>query len=275
MICKTKRSGSVPTAASTTSRRTRRARRGLLLAALLALVRPVSADPVDPEIGRLLERALTSAEQFRQELPKIQYEARMRVQEWNGSGHLRGAANATAIFRPGDARPLIYLSREVRGKVRLPDDKPEKDDENDKDVTLQEFAREHRIAERFAFEITSTETIAGERARRVSFTPKPNQPEKNTADRFLDAISGTAWVSEDEGKLVKFDLRLSQPFQLLWIFAALKELSIQYELITPGEILGHARLKVVFAFATPIYSIRQQHEVDLDKFRKREPLAAP
>ena len=212
MICKTKPSGSAPTAANTAFRRlcrhgpvgrrkhaclqsgtAHRAVATLVIALLLVLLLnpPAQAQTTDPEIGRILERALENAEQFRKQLPKVQYEARMRVTEWNGRGRLRGTAKATAIMRPGDVRPVTFLSREVQGKVRLPDDKENRPDENEKDVTLQEFAREHQIAERFFFEVTGTETIAGGPARRVSFRPRPNQPEKNTADRFLDTISGT------------------------------------------------------------------------------------
>jgi hypothetical protein len=54
----------------------------------------------------------------------------------------------------------------------------------------------------------------------------------------------------------------------------LKDLSIHYELVTPGEIVGHAKLKVLFALTTPIYSIRQLHDVDLDNFRRRNTLAS-
>ncbi|MEJ7703247.1 MAG: hypothetical protein WKF47_06150 [Geodermatophilaceae bacterium] len=50
----------------------------------------------------------------------------------------------------------------------------------------------------------------------------------------------------------------------------LKDLSIQYELISRGEILGHAKLKVLFALTTPVYSIRQLHDVDIDHFRRRD-----
>lgn len=273
MICRTRRFAFARTAASTASK-SLPGKGSVALAFVFALLlTPVACgEPVDPEVGRMLERALDQAEQFRKQLPALQYEARMRVQEWNGRGRLRGTANATAIMRPGDARPIIFLSREVEGKVRLPDDKPEKKEEDEKDVTLQEFAHEHRIAERFEFEIGGLETIAGQRARRVEFKPKPNQPEKNTADRFLDSISGTAWVTENENALVKFEMRLSHPFQLLWIFAVLKEFSLQYELIKPGEILGHAKLKVLFALSTPIYGMRQFHDVDLDKFQPRERL---
>ncbi len=222
----------------------------------------------------MFEGALANAETFRKQLHTSQYDATMRVQEWDGRGKWRGTAKAQAIVRPGDeVRPMIFTSREVQGKVRLPDDKPSKD-EDDKEVTLQEFAREHRIAERFAFELAGTEEIAGAPARRITFHPRPNQPEKSTADRFLDSISGTAWLSEDSNKLVKFELKLSKPFQLFWIFAVLKDLSIQYELISPGDILGHARVKVLFALTTPLYSIRQLHEVEVDNFRKREPVAA-
>ncbi len=236
---------------------------------LLVTIVAARAEPIDAETGRMLERALQEAENFRKQMQTSEYEARMRVQEWDGRGRLRGTAKAHAIMRPGDARPMTFLSREVQGKVRLPEGKGEGTKEKEKDTSLQEFAREHRISERFEFAAEGFDEIAGQRARRVSFKPKPNQPEKNTADRFLDTISGTAWVS-DENKLVKFEMRLLRPFQLFWIFAVLKELSIQYELITPGEILGHSKLQVLFALTTPIYSIRQWHDVDLDKFRRRE-----
>lgn len=248
---------------------------GFAFAFSLALFAPAGAQTVDPEVGRMMERALQNAEALRKELRASEYEAKMRVQEWDGSGRLRGTAKAHAIMRPGDVRPITFLSREVEGKVRLPDDrKNAKEDDDDKDWTLQKFAREHRISERFEFTVSGTEEVAGKRARRVSFSPKPNQPEKNTADRFLDTITGTAWVSEDENKLVKFEMKLTRPFQLFWIFAVLKDLTIQYELISPGEILGHAKLKVLYALTTPVYGIRQLHEVEIDHFRRRDQLAA-
>ena len=239
----------------------------------LALVPFVRAQTIDPEVGRMLDRAVADAENFRKQLPTLQYEAKMRVQEWNGRGRWRGTAKAHAIMRPGDTRPVKFLSREIEGKVRLPDDEKDSNEEEEKDVTLQEFAREHQIAERFQFDVIGSEVVAGQRARRVAFKPKPNQPEKNTADRFLDTISGTAWVTEEKSKLVKFEMRLLRPFRLFWILAVLKELSIEYELLEPGEFLGHAKLKVLFALTTPIYSIRQLHDVDLDKFRRRDTVA--
>lgn len=246
------------------------AKLSLLIAALMmALLRGLSAQEVDPEIARMLERTVQEAEKFRKQLQSVEYEAKMRVQEWDGRGRLRGTAQAHAIMRPGAVRPVIFLSREVQGKVRLPDEKEDAKKEKEEETTLQEFAREHRIADRFAFEAGGWEEVAGQRVRRVSFQPKPNQPEKSTADRFLDTITGSAWVS-DESKLVRFEMRLTRPFQLFWIFAVLKDLSIEYELIEPGEVLGHAKLKVLFALTTPVYSIRQLHDVDLDNFRRRD-----
>lgn len=293
MICKIRRSGCAPTIASTRSDCSGRpvggetrarhspprraphseAATGLLLLVLITITTVARAGAPDPEVGRMLERALQEAENFRKRLPTLEYDATMRVQEWNGRGRLRGTAKAVAIMRPGDARPITFLSREVEGKVRLPDDKESKKEDDEKDVTLQQFAAEHRIAERFEFTMTGAEEVAGERARRVEFQPRANQPEKNTADRFLDAISGAAWVSESTNRLVKFEMRLTRPFQLFWIFAVLKDLSIQYELLTPDDILGHAKLKVLFALTTPVYSIRQLHDVDMDHFRRRNAVA--
>jgi len=241
----------------------------LIAAVTVALLRSLSAQSVDPEIGRMLERTVQEAEKFRKQLQSVEYEAKMRVQEWDGRGRLRGTAKAHAIMRPGDVRPITFLSREVHGKVRLPDDKEDRKKEKEEEITFQEFARQHQIAERFEFEAAGWEEMAGQRVRRVSFKPKPNQPERSTADRFLDTITGTAWVS-DENKLMRFEMRLTRPFQLFWIFAVLKDFSLKYELITPGEVLGHAKLKVLFALTTPVYSIRQLHDVDLDNFRRRD-----
>ena len=236
----------------------------------------LASETVDPEVGRMLERALQDAENLRKQLPTLEYDAKMRVQEWDSRGRLRGTANATAIMRPGDPRPMTFVSREMSGKVRLPEERSSSKKKDDDDrQTLQEFAEKHRIAERFDFKIVGTEQVAGQPARRVAFTPKANPPKKrNTADRFLGVVNGTAWVSEPDNKLVKFEMRLQQPFKLFWIIAVLRELSIDYELVERGDILGRAKLKVLFGLRTPIYSIRQLHDVEMSNFRRRTSVAS-
>ena len=259
--------------------RRRRAATGVLLAAVALFLggANLGAETVDPEVGRMLERALLDAENLRKQLPTLEYDAKMRVQEWDTRGRLRGTANAVAIMRPGDPKPMTFVSREVQGKVRLPEERSSsKDDDDDDDrQTLQEFSAKHQMPERFDFQIVGTDNIAGHPAKRVAFKPKADPPKKrNTADRFLGLVEGTAWVSEADNKLVKFDLKLQQPFKLLWIIAVLRELSINYELVERGEIVGKAKLKVLFSLRTPIYSIRQLHDVEMSNFRRRNSVAA-
>jgi hypothetical protein len=244
----------------------------LSLVGAFILLRTAHAGAVDPQVAQLMERALQDAENFRLQLRNAEYEAKMFVQEWDGRGRLRGTAKATAIMRPGTAHPMTFVSREVHGKVRLPsgDDRSKEDDEDKS--TLLDFAREHKMADRYDFTVEGKEEVAGDTAVRIKFSPTKRQPEKNRADRFLDTITGTAWVSEARGRLVKLEMRLVQPFQLFWILAVLKECTIQYELVEPGEILGRAKLKIVFAVSTPVYSIHQQHDVELDHFRRRNPM---
>src|SRR5437868_2347357 len=174
----------------------------ILICAAHQLVASARTQTLDPEIGQLMERALHDAENFRQELRKSEYDAKMFVQEWDGRGRLRGTAKATAIMRPGDAHPMTFVSREVHGKVRLPSEK-DRAQEDDKDKsTLLDFAREHKISERFDFKMEGTQQIGGETAVQVRFTPTKRQPENNRADRFLDTICGTAWVNEARNRLV-------------------------------------------------------------------------
>jgi hypothetical protein len=253
-------------------------RSGLVLGLIVCVILPTApagqAQGLSPEIAQMMERALADAENFLQEIRKSEYEARMFVQEWDGRGRLRGTAKATAIMRPGDRHPMTFVSREVHGKVRLPSEKDRGKEEDDDKTTLQDFAREHKISERFDFTVEGKEQIAGENAVRIQFKPTKRQPQKNRADRFLDTITGSAWVSEGSNRLVKFEMRLVQPFQLFWILAVLKECTIQYELLEPGEILGHAKLMITYAVTTPVYSIRQQHDIDLNHFRPRSTLVA-
>ncbi|HSH37634.1 MAG TPA: hypothetical protein VK993_02515 [Chthoniobacterales bacterium] len=256
----------------------REAATAFLTALLLAVVlgSPARAEPLDPEVGRMLERALADAENFRKQLPTLEYDAKMRVQEWDARGRLRGTAKAVAIMRPGDPKPMTFISREIEGKVRLPEESSSsKDDDDENKTTLQEFSAKHQMPERFDFQVVGTDSIAGQPARRVTFKPKPDPPKKrNTADRFLGVVEGTAWVSEADNKLVKFDMKLQQPFRLLWIIAVLRELSINYELVERGDIIGKAKLKVLFSLRTPVYSIRQLHDVEMSNFRPRKSVAA-
>ena len=246
-----------------------------LATVFLAFASAGAAEEISPEIVQMMDRALEDAEDFRKQLATSEYEAKTFVQEWDGRGRLRGTAKALAIVRPGAAQPVTFLSREIQGKVRLPSEKENSKKKEDDKSTLLDFSRQHRVAERFDFVNGGTEEIAGARARRVQFTPREQQPPvKTTADRFLRVISGTAWVTEDKNRLVKFEMQLARPFQLLWIFAVLKEFSLQYELITPGEILGHAKVKMLFSVNTPVYSLRQQHDIDLNNFRRRNSLLA-
>lgn len=241
----------------------------------MSLGADLRAETVDPEVGRMLERALADAENLRKQLPTLEYDAKMRVQEWDSRGRLRGTAKAVAIMRPGDPKPMTFISREVEGKVRLPEAEESKDDDDDDKTTLQEFSAKHQMPERFDFEIVGTDTVGGERAKRVAFKPKANPPKKrNTADRFLGVVEGTAWVAEADNKLLKFDMRLQQPFRLFWIIAVLRELSINYELLERGDIVGKAKLKVLFSLNTPIYSIKQLHDVEMSNFRRRNSVAA-
>lgn len=219
----------------------------------------------------MVDRALQQLQEFRDAAPTLEYDAKVHVTEWNGRGNVRGTADATMTVRPGDAHQITYLSREVHGRVKLPEaNGNSKEKENDR-TTLQEFAAQHRIKERFDFDVASEPAqIAAGAARKIGFAPRANQPEKNAADRFLDSIGGSAWITETKNRFGKFEMHLRRPFQILWIFAVLKELSIEYELLEPDEFLGRSRLKVTFSLATPIYTLRQEHDAVLDHFRKRE-----
>jgi hypothetical protein len=237
---------------------------------LLLATSAARSEAPPPELARMLERALDEAERVRLEFRTVEYDATMRVQEWDSSGRLRGTARATAIMRPGAAEPMTFVSREVNGKVRLPEPGKRKRKKRTDNKSLHQFAEEHRIAQRFTFTDRGSEIVAGQRVRRITFTPNHTQRAGSNAARFMDAISGTGWISESTNRIVKFEMRLDRPHQLFWIIAVLKDLEIRYEQLQHGSTLGRSKLQVAFSLTTPVSTLRQQHDVQLDNFRPRQ-----
>ena len=96
MTCKAKRFACGRIIASTRSNvRTVAA----ILAVGLTLICHAPAEPINPEVGQMLERAVQEAESFRKQLPTLQYDATMHVQEWDGRGRLRAQPGPTASMQ--------------------------------------------------------------------------------------------------------------------------------------------------------------------------------
>lgn len=146
---------------------------------------------LDARTEQMIERALQQVQEFRDRAPALQYDAKVHVTEWNGKGEVRGTADARMTVRPGDAHQITYLSREVHGRVKLPEaNNDSKQDESDK-TTIEDFARQHRINERFDFNVApEPEEIAAGAARKIDFTPRARQPEK--AQRIVFSIPSRA-----------------------------------------------------------------------------------
>ncbi len=79
----------------------------------------------------------------------------------------------------------------------------------------QETVVSEEIINRYQFVLDRHEVLNGRKTFVISFKPRgPNYSVKNLADRFLNRISGTVWVDEEEFEIARLDLRLVEKTSL-------------------------------------------------------------
>ncbi|PYI86629.1 MAG: hypothetical protein DME26_08700 [Verrucomicrobia bacterium] len=72
------------------------------------------------------------------------------------------------------------------------------------------------LLKRFQFTLAGREVVDGRTALRIDFKPVPGElPVHTLRDRFINKAAGRIWVDENEFALVKVDLHLTEPVNVI------------------------------------------------------------
>ncbi|MFO1475708.1 MAG: hypothetical protein U1F98_03535 [Verrucomicrobiota bacterium] len=72
------------------------------------------------------------------------------------------------------------------------------------------------LLDRFTFEVQGRELLNGRSAIVIDFKPKPGKlPENGLRDKFVNRAAGRIWLDEEEFQLVKADMHLTSPVDVL------------------------------------------------------------
>jgi hypothetical protein len=240
----------------------------------------------------IFDGALAQFENSRIALRKWQYYQTLTTHQLDGDGKVVAKGTWRSIVRPGDPRPLEYISERMDGKLSFfkagaeepaapktsGTPSPKVESEKNQAESAVEAVRKYNLRDRYVWKRLPDAIAASEDAYVIAFEPKPRQNTKSREERFFGLLAGKLWVSRSDFTVLKAEASLQSPCQLFWIIARVTTFQLAYE-VEPARAgnrllrLTKASAKTVVTF--PFYSVRQKHWQTVDKYEPRTPRTAP
>jgi hypothetical protein len=267
----------------------------LVLFANLGEASPVAVEQEDKLAPLVIfDAALKQFEESRVALRKWQYYQTLTTHQLDGDGKVVAKGTWRSIVRPGDPRPLEYMSESMEGKLSFfkagadeptaaktsgtPSPKTKVEPEKNQAESAVEAVRKYNLRDRYLWKRLPDENAAGESAYVIAFEPKPKQNTSSREERFFSLLAGKLWISRNDFTVLKAEAALQSPCQLFWIIARVTTFQLAYEVepVHAGNRLlrlTKASARTVVAF--PFYSVRQKHWQTVDKYEPRTPRSRP
>jgi hypothetical protein len=169
--------------------------------------RAASAPNVDQIIQRLIERSEASEIVARRNHASFQRIS--RVEYLNDDGTKRRETIRIFKVAPEDGKPVTRLVS-VNGRPAAdPGDKKRsaarEAGEQSRNLTLNED-----LLSRFDFTFVREDRFLSRPVWVLAFVPKKNAPEENMIDKFINAMTGTFWIDQQDYQLARADVRLAR-----------------------------------------------------------------
>ena len=277
--------------------RTSAVRRALFagLLGLLAPVLPLRAEP-EPMPLQIFDAALNKFEADRVALRPWQYYQTLTTHQLDASGKVVAKGTWQSIVRPGDPRPLEYVSKHVEGHISFFEAsaesssgskpaaspaaspsaaaaKPSESKTNQAEWAV-EAVHKYNLRNRYEWKRLPDEVTAGEEAYVLSFTPKPNQNASTREERFFGHLAGKIWVSQRDFTILRAEGALQAPASLFWVIARVTSFRFAYkaEPVHGGSrLLRLSKANATTVVSFPFYKVRQKHWQTVDKYEPRTP----
>lgn len=267
----------------------------VVVAFALVPLTSTAAESEKPTALQIFDAALEKFESDRVALRKWQYHQTLTTHQFDSAGKVTARGTWTSIVRPGDPRPLEYLSKSMTGKLSFfkagaeetadgsapASGSKEKPSRASEEMNQAEFAveavRKFRLRDRYQWRRLRDARVAGENAFVLSFEPKPNQNTRTREERFFALLAGRLWVSQQDFTVLKAEAALQAPSQLFWILARVTTFRCTYEVepIRGNRLFQESRATARTVVTFPFFAVRQRHWLTIDHYEARTPRGSP
>ena len=195
---------------------------------------PLPADPEDPALREIVDRAIERAAWAQEEGFETRYRSAMtqRVQQFDGDGEVtdeetllyevepyRGAlfnrltARDGEPLRAGDRREQERRWEEFRVEI----DDPGKRAERERDAEENEIKFDEELAERYTAKLEGVEDLRGRPSFVIAFEPRPGRlPVRRRMDHALNKSRGKAWIDRETYEIAQVNFELMERVRLWW-----------------------------------------------------------
>ncbi len=245
---------------------------------------------------QIFDSALAHFEADRTALHEWQYYQTLTTHQLDANGKVVAKGTWRSIVRPGDPRPLEYVSKSVEGKISFfeaggeekaaaherkesptagSNPTPAEKKKNETEWAV-DVVKKYHLRDRYDWKRLPDGVAVGEDAYVIAFSPKPNQSTGTREERFFAHLAGRMWVSKQDFTILRAEGSLQSPAQLFWIIARVTAFRFNYKvepLHGENRLLrsSHATATTVVSF--PFYKVRQKHWQAVDRYEPRGPRA--
>lgn len=195
---------------------------------------PVPADPEDPALREIIDRAIERAAWAQEEGFETRYRSAMtqRIQQFDGDGEVtedetlryevepyQGALFNRLTARDGE--PLRERDRREQeerwAEFRAEIDDPRKRAERERERAENEIKFDEELAERYTATLDGVEDLRGRPSFVISFEPRPgNLPVRRRMDHALNKSRGRAWIDRETYEVAQVNFELMERVRLWW-----------------------------------------------------------
>ena len=226
-----------------------------------------------PSADELVLKVLARDEAQQTALTHYQYHQKVATDWLNPDGTVRHGSELEMIVHPGEAGDFSIVA-DGKGGVLSPDqtsDKERKEARDSEKLKANFSLRE--LASRFEIKVSGPETLRGQSAYILAFSPRPGQPYTNRIEKVLNNLTGKMWVSTDDYGILQTEAHLAKPVDMAWVFATMKELDFRFEAEPiPGAepaLLAPAEFDLDFRVDVTIREVRQRQRISMDDYQSK------
>jgi len=223
-----------------------------------------------PSADELVQKVLARDEADQKALTRYQYHQKVETDWLNPDGTVRHGSTLEMIVHPGEQGDFSIVA-DGKGGVLSPD--KEKKEARDSEKLKANFSL-RQLAGRFEIQVSGPETLRGQSAYLLAFSPRPGQPYSNRIEKVLNNLTGKMWVSTDDYSILQTEAQLAKPVAMAWVFATMKGLTFRFRAEPiPGAnppLLAPAEFDLDFQVDVTIREIRQRQRISMDDYQTEQ-----
>lgn len=231
----------------------------------------VTAQAATPDVAEISRRVVERDEQIQKALTGYEYDQNVRVDKLDATGQVTGSRVIDMIIRPGDQAGFTIVRNKNGDATVIPSEtETRKMEKQAKDSEQSKAAFSLRqLASRYDVTLQGEDTLHGEPAYVLRFTPKPGQPYHDRVEKILNQLTGRMWVSRRDYAILQTEAVLSEPVQLAWFFATMETMTFHYETQPTAVGFAPAVFNLGFYVAVPMTAVRQRQTITMRNYRVR------